>query len=468
MVLSRLPTRQGSPAPFPDKFDDGSYKPPAHQTYPLAKYNWHPDDDVIEFYEGPHVYLVRGVPAMASMTQLAHARQEEFDAGAVIKGMKAGRSQPWPRLKYVREARPLIVGKSDWLTKDHSILVVRDEKTVASFPTRSFSDDVEGEDLLRKVLQTCGLLESKKRDLCGDNKVVGDAKTGSDGDSVWAYERAMADSEIRSMWEANGMEARNRGTEAHYQLQLAVEGQPFRPTDVEVVEGFKFFGGVKDEWRGYRTEWEVSYQPAGLAGSIDLLIARGGESEEDGPLQLAIVDYKRSNKLASSMTSPRRMSGAFSHLDDCDGASYALQLSGYQFMLEKMGFEVVDRLLVSVHPDGPYTVSVPYLKQEIEYLIDMEEKAMKAVEDTVDMCSETSAPLDDAIRVEERQGLVHRKIAKVREWTILYEDVPTSERVRALRRKAKESVPCPTFGTTWKRALKDHASSPSPVLCVDH
>jgi hypothetical protein len=482
MGLQRLPTPVAPvPSPRPNDFGDG-YRPPAHKTYPLAKYNFRPEDGNIEFFEEPHVYMVCGKPAMCSMTQLAHSRQEHFDAPKVIHGMKSGRTSLWPRLKYVHNAVRVDLtedgGGGEVLTADASFLFVSGEQTVAVFPSRSFGDDLRGEALRKALLAAVGR-----------GGGVGDGRTGGTPpfhpkrpapgaepassaalsfDALWAYTREMTEEEIVDAWRANGQDASNRGTEAHYQLQLATEGQPFRDTDEEVRIGLQFFARVRNEWRAFRTEWEVYYEPAGLAGSIDLVIARGGGEYDDdeGPLELAIVDYKRSNKLERSMVGPRRMSAEFSHLDDCDGAAYALQLSGYQRMLEEMGYTVVDRMLVSVHPEAPYTTSVPYLVDEVEYLFACERAATAATEtlEASRCCAESGVALTDAVRVSERQGLVHRKCAQAFGWDVLESDDEVGARVTAHRQAARDGVVPPEFPKNWKRALRTHNALVSPIV----
>ena len=130
----------------------------------------------------------------------------------------------------------------------------------------------------------------------------------------------MTDEEILQSWEANGMDARNRGTEAHLQMQLLVEGLPYRADDPEVVVGWNFLKLVPDEWAGYRCEWEIVYPEADLAGSIDLVIRNTSTG------RIIIIDYKRADKLPERIHGYRRRSlprtsGRLRRL------AYAMQLS---------------------------------------------------------------------------------------------------------------------------------------------
>ena len=61
------------------------------------------------------------------------------------------------------------------------------------------------------------------------------------------------------------------------------------------------------------------------------------------------------------------------------GAGYALQLSCYKYGLEKYYVFVVDELiLVSIHPDAPFVTRVPYMCNEVEYLMATRREELRA------------------------------------------------------------------------------------------
>ncbi len=64
------------------------------------------------------------------------------------------------------------------------------------------------------------------------------------------------------------------------------------------------------------------------------------------------------------------MKEPLSNLEQCSGCTYALQLSSYQYVIEKYyNLKVVGRCLVSLHPDKPFFTPVPYLRHEVEYIM---------------------------------------------------------------------------------------------------
>jgi hypothetical protein len=400
MPLQRFSTRAGDPPPRPEHFDE-RYRPPPHRVYPLSKYNWHPRDDQLVFHEEPHVYVhvPSGQPFPWSMTGVVHSCQPAFDPDAGIAAMRGGKSQAYPRKMYVHDLRvehdPAALHASRG-----ALLAYDDGFTVAALQPPSVVHDGE-------AVHAALLAVSKKR--------------RRDPPTLYSFSREYDADDIKAAWAANGMDARNRGTEAHLQLQYAAEGLPFRADDPEVVVGLRYFDSLGDEWRAYRTEWEIWDDKAMVAGSIDLVIARGGESEDDGPLRVVLVDYKRSKDLKAKMRAygGKKMLPPLDHLEDCDGDAYALQLSGYQYVLERCYDLVVeDRVLVSVHPDKPHTTSVPYLGDEIKTLFAQREALVDAYRTCPHRCPVSEVALHDPVRVRERDDVVDRKTAMLRGWTI--------------------------------------------------
>ena len=144
-----------------------------------------------------------------------------------------------------------------------------------------------------------------------------------------------------------------------------MQPEPCRYDDPEVVCGLNF---VRDHLlpmgaKVFRTEWEIFAEEEDVAGSIDLACML-----PDGTLYL--VDWKRSVNLAQKLWGYRKMHSPLDHLDACSGTEYALQLSSYQYVIEKYyGFRVVGRALASLHPEAPFTTYVPYMRHETEYIM---------------------------------------------------------------------------------------------------
>lgn len=444
MVLQCEPSQPGAPPPAPEHFDDARYAPPPHRVYPTAAKHAHPRDAALRFYEAPHIYTLDGKPVSTSVTSIAHDWSEHFDGAAAIGAMKGSTKQAWPRLEYTRGAQR--VTDVDALAGGRACLLVVDgARTASVLKAGDLSPDATG-------IETLTVL----RDLAGR------PLDAADDEAWYIFERALTDAEILEQWSHNGMLARNKGTEAHLQMQLLAEGCPHRTDDREVVVGLSFFARIPDEWHVYRTEWEIGSAAHDVAGSIDLVIrnARTG--------RVRIIDYKRADKLPDRLHGFKKMRGEMRHLDDCDGARYALQLSLYQWLLMHVyGLEVDDadgRILLSIHPDRPFWTSVPYLAEEVEWIFAHRASLAAARDACPHRCPLTDVCLADAVRAvgdaDDQEVVVDRKAATLRGWRILGPDAPTLEAVRA-HLDATTFPPPPTKLTPWRARMPKDGMLPS-------
>ncbi len=375
LLPSPLVPEEGPPPDPPLDYED-NFVLPQHSEKPLQTRHFHPLDGRLVFYEIPHVYTFDGVPTSVSVTGLAHEFEKPFDPEAAIASMKTGRSQAWPRLEYVVDPLPL-----DARDNARGALLVRCGKTIAACQPHSLS---EGK--------------------CVQSFLASVARPGDDDaeDEYFSFRRALTDSEIRDKWERNGLLARNRGTEGHLLAELYFNGLPSRSCpEMDVVHSFAQTHLLPRGLIAYNTEKEIVCADADVAGSIDLILYDPATGMHH------VVDHKRSDKLRQSLRGFSKMKAPFAHLDDCKGAAYALQTSIYQYILEReYGMTIGDRILLSIHPDAPFATSVPYLKAEVEWLMErrfrlVERRREVAAGDAALRCSLTGAPLVDAVRLED-------------------------------------------------------------------
>lgn len=424
---------EGPPPPPPSDYEQG-YVLPQHYEKPLQRaIPPHPNDAALQFFEEPHIYTFHGVPTTTSVTGLAHEFEKPFDPPSVIQGMKTSKGQAWPRLEYVAGARPF----DEWVPT-LGCLLVGGGKTLSSFPPHSFADAADRASVER------ALREVRLRDV-------------EEEEELYAYERVLTDEEIADGWKKKGLLAANQGTEGHYLAELYFNGLPTRWWE----DGMPNVLWFAEEWmvpRGlvsYATEKEIVCQDADVAGSIDLLLYDPQTKVHH------IVDHKRSDKLAGSLRGFGKMLPPLQHLDDCKGAAYALQTSIYQYILERdYGMTIGSRVLLSIHPDVRFATSVPYLKDEVEYIMQrrfsLVEARRRVAREHGLVCSLTGAPLVDAVRVAGGE-LAMQKAAEVRglEWEV---DRETRARFDSLVGEV-EDPPLPTCLPWWKRMPK-HGAPP--------
>lgn len=345
LEVCRWQPAEGEPAPRPLHFDERYVLPVHGDNLPLQVRHEHERDVRISFSEGPHLYTVDGNIVSQSISSLAHDFEEPFDTMVGINAMKNSRREAWPRKSYV--INPCKV-TADSLDPGKGCLLhdTKDDKTVSSIPP----DD------------------SRKMTYSDIMAILETTATNGRNRTTWVlynFDREETKEEIEKKWRAHGEDARNRGTEAHLQMELWFNSLPARLDDPEVVVGLNFIKSslVPLGAKAFKTEWEIHGQEEDVAGSIDLaVILPSGD--------LYLIDWKRSEKLKSKMTGFKSMKEPLNNLEDCSGCSYALQLSSYQYIIEKYyGYKVRGRALVSLHPTAPFTTTVPYLKKEVEYIM---------------------------------------------------------------------------------------------------
>lgn len=431
--LCPAPTTE-PPPPRPPFFDH-RYELPKHRIKLLEKTHPHSRDPDIAFYEGPHIYTIRGKPTQLSVSGIAHEYQSHFDPNGAIWLMKKSRKQAWPRLEYVKGARKIthideFVGSCLLYDPDA-------EETVASL----------------EVDETCEDAGIVLYEILNDGRVKPDVPSNEEW---YVYERALTDQEIRESWEKNGEDARNRGTEAHLQMELWLNSEPVRLDDGEVVVGLEFVRTclAPIQAKAYRTEWTIFGEEENVAGCIDAALRM-----PDGSLFL--VDWKRSEKLEAKMYGHKKnMRAPLNNLQDCDGCGYALQLSLYQYIIEKYyGMRVSGRALASIHPEKPFVTAVPHLKAEVEYLMAecraatvAREKLRSVAEGKDFLCTLSGDIVMTAVRDAEGR-LYEKKMAMLAGIEWIPDDI-TTERVTQLVKDWTSHVPHPTGTKKWADTFK--------------
>jgi len=430
MVLVTLPTREGTAPPRPEHFDE-RYSPPAHRQYPLALKNGHPRDSNLRFLEGPHVYLLYGTALSSSVTTVAHTWSQHFNAEEAVQLMRKSGNQRWPRQEYVLDLKK--VSSETPACALRGLLMVSGGRTVASLrPHDSSSDD--SDDIVN--LLRASALEHDEND-----------------EVLYTFERELSSGEICDKWTANGRYCSNVGTEAHLQMQLYVEGEPYRADDAEVIIGKRFVDSIYDVWEAFATEKEIYAEPEDLGGSIDLLI----RNRDTGTL--CIIDYKVSQKLKGKMHGFKRMKAPMSHLDDCDGCAYALQLSIYRYILETYyGYQVEECCLMCIHPECSFCTSVPYLRNEAAWAMHERRATVAARRTCVDRCPLSGVALHDPVVIVSPESCTHeitvdRKTALAKGLHPLRDDPETQRRVDDHVTSTIVHSSLPPKLTTWKSLM---------------
>lgn len=179
--------------------------------------------------------------------------------------------------------------------------------------------------------------------------------------------------EIVKTWKNRGIEAANKGTFLHEQIENYYLQQPYEETE----EFYQFLNFVKDHnnLKPYRSEWRIFDETHNIAGTIDLLVENNDGSYD-------IYDWKRSKKVVNPYNGQVIKEdtwgnigiGILQHIDDTSYNRYELQQNLYRQILEaNYDIKINNMYLIIMHTEEGYTnyhkVRVPHLTNEINSIL---------------------------------------------------------------------------------------------------
>lgn len=176
--------------------------------------------------------------------------------------------------------------------------------------------------------------------------------------------------EIVQTWNSRGMEAANKGTFLHEQIEKYYLGEHYEKT--EEFHLFEQFVSDHKNIKPHRSEWRIFDEEHHIAGTIDLISKNG--------VGFDIYDWKRSKKVVDTYNGEPITKdtwgnvgvGQLKDIDDTSYNRYCLQQSLYRYILEKNYNLTISKMyLVVLYPDNDryYKVEVPYLKKRAEYIL---------------------------------------------------------------------------------------------------
>lgn len=183
---------------------------------------------------------------------------------------------------------------------------------------------------------------------------------------------------ILDEWDRKNKEACERGTKIHADIENSFYKNPKNISLQKFGIGGKFECkkdytdldleyGVYPEYLVYR---ESDDKVLRIAGQVDLIVKSGNE--------ISIIDHKSNGKIDlksaydSNIKSTIKMKYPLNTLNDCNYNHYALQLSTYAWMLQKINpnFIIKDLIINHYDHDGNNTLyHCDYLKKEVERML---------------------------------------------------------------------------------------------------
>ena len=184
--------------------------------------------------------------------------------------------------------------------------------------------------------------------------------------------------DILDAWDEENRKSCERGTKIHEELENS-----FYKKSKEISLQ-KFGIGGKFECKKDYTELDLPYgvypeyliyyesedKLIRLAGQIDLLVKNGNV--------ISIIDHKTNEKIETkgfyntATKTSSKMLYPLNSLDECEFSHYAMQLSTYAYMLQKLNPDfVIDKLYINHydHNNKNTIMECPYLKSEVEAML---------------------------------------------------------------------------------------------------
>lgn len=186
--------------------------------------------------------------------------------------------------------------------------------------------------------------------------------------------------EIAKLWNANGREASDAGTQMHNHIEFWLNELPTETNSVEFKQFKKWWDAFMPERKisAYRTEWSIYDEEGDVAGQIDCLLRTA-----DG--KYIMVDWKRVNPTPRRASMPMELLGpsqkafkgecGFGPCCDLPSTSfwhYVVQQRLYTYILEKhYDITIESSWLCQLHPamENAHVVEVPRIDDIVEKIM---------------------------------------------------------------------------------------------------
>jgi len=165
---------------------------------------------------------------------------------------------------------------------------------------------------------------------------------------------------IVSSWTDYGKQVSGEGTTMHNNIENYYNDNKFDHNN----QLFKIYDDAMNEkgYKPYRTEFMIYDEDFKIAGCVDMLYYHPERKTYH------MVDWKRSKKI--EFKGYKKALYPISHLDDCNGIHYTLQLNLYKFILEKnYNINIYDMKLVILHPDNHGIIEIGNHQNDIVKLL---------------------------------------------------------------------------------------------------
>ena len=179
-----------------------------------------------------------------------------------------------------------------------------------------------------------------------------------------AKKRGITIEEVIQEWEDIKNSSCDLGTNTHLfgeHFVLTGEGEPSNGYEEAVL---KFWLELPEHLIPVTLELQMYCKSMGIAGTADIILYNKNTGK------FIIADYKTNKDLFKNFKG-KKLKAPFDFLLDSPFGKYNIQLSMYQLLFELTGYEIEDRFIIWLKPDGSYELhQTQDVKETIKKLYD--------------------------------------------------------------------------------------------------
>lgn len=170
--------------------------------------------------------------------------------------------------------------------------------------------------------------------------------------------------EVLQEWEDMKNSACDLGTATHLFGEYFVETGHANPSNGHEEAVVKFWTDLPDNLVPVTLELKMYCIKKGIAGTADIILYNKDTKK------FVIADYKTNKDLFKNFKG-KKLKAPFEDLYDSPFGKYTIQLSMYQMLFELTGYEVEERFIIWLKPDGTYKLyNTPDVRDKIEKIYD--------------------------------------------------------------------------------------------------
>ena len=170
--------------------------------------------------------------------------------------------------------------------------------------------------------------------------------------------------EVLQEWEDMKNSACDLGTATHLFGERFIETGEANPSNGHEEAVIKFWTDLPDHIVPVTLEIKMYCMKMGIAGTADIILYNTTTGK------FIIADYKTNKDLFKNFRG-KKLKAPFDDLLDCPFGKYNIQLSMYQILFELTGYEVEERFIIWLKPDGSYNLYPTIdLREKINKLYD--------------------------------------------------------------------------------------------------